>query len=199
MRKGSIMRTLLIGGALLCASMPVQAATIIVDATANSRNGGSAYNFGTVIAGRAITVTSSTDDLWSAGDLPRFSDGNGLVAPRFATGSDESGQPVGTQIGMNFGSYSFDGFSAPYGALVGRIGSTYQLLGANFSGTTWGTGNLELFYWDSNNGDNFGDIAFNVTVVPEPEVWALMILGFGVAGAALRRRKPRLAITPITA
>lgn len=31
------------------------------------------------------------------------------------------------------------------------------------------------------------------STVPEPGVWALMILGFGGAGAALRRRRPALA------
>ena len=30
-------------------------------------------------------------------------------------------------------------------------------------------------------------------IVPEPQTWALMIAGFGVAGAAMRRRKARIA------
>ena len=30
--------------------------------------------------------------------------------------------------------------------------------------------------------------------VPEPGVWALMILGFGAAGASLRRRRRRVAV-----
>lgn len=33
----------------------------------------------------------------------------------------------------------------------------------------------------------------SITTVPEPGAWALMILGFGAAGAALRRRRPILA------
>ncbi|HEY9235013.1 MULTISPECIES: PEPxxWA-CTERM sorting domain-containing protein [Phenylobacterium] len=53
----------------------------------------------------------------------------------------------------------------------------------------------------TNNGAATGDEAFNIgrvgvpmaSVVPEPAAWALMILGFGVAGASLRARR-RLAV-----
>lgn len=34
-----------------------------------------------------------------------------------------------------------------------------------------------------------GEIRGQLTFVPEPQAWALMILGFGMAGAALRRRR----------
>ncbi len=47
------------------------------------------------------------------------------------------------------------------------------------------------------NGPNFNtglsDIHFSGAAVPEPAGWALMILGFGSAGAMLRRRKLVLA------
>jgi len=40
-------------------------------------------------------------------------------------------------------------------------------------------------------GDYFGadDLTFDTAAVPEPASWALMIGGFGLAGAALRRRR----------
>lgn len=38
-------------------------------------------------------------------------------------------------------------------------------------------------------GLNFGPVTVNVAAVPEPSTWALMISGFGLAGAALRRRR----------
>jgi PEP-CTERM motif len=49
----------------------------------------------------------------------------------------------------------------------------------------------------TNNGSATGDLSFNsgrvgvpmASVVPEPGTWALMILGFGGAGAALRARR----------
>ncbi len=183
--------------ALALMASPAGAATFVVKAFDHSINGGGGTPLNTAISlttGQTLNVSSSTDDLWSAGALPRFSDANGLTGDRFASATDDSGQPVGNQIGANFGLPSFNGYTAPFGALVGRIGGVYQLIGANFSGPAWNTGTLELFYWDSNQGDNFGDIRFNISAVPEPASWALMIAGFALVGAASRRRQ-KVAVT----
>jgi hypothetical protein len=54
-------------------------------------------------------------------------------------------------------------------------------------------------YWFRFNG-NPGPVAYHVDLfspVPEPVEWALLITGFGLAGAALRRRSAR--ITPLAA
>lgn len=47
--------------------------------------------------------------------------------------------------------------------------------------------------WDS--GIDFGTLAWTgefgtAAIVPEPQSWALMVIGFGAMGVALRRRKP---------
>ncbi|QQV78733.1 PEP-CTERM sorting domain-containing protein [Sphingomonas aliaeris] len=39
------------------------------------------------------------------------------------------------------------------------------------------------------NGAYGGNIAFNAAAVPEPATWGLMVLGFGMIGAAARGRK----------
>ena len=76
---------------------------------------------------------------------PAIADGSGLVGDRFATALDDSGQPVGTQIGQSFGLTNMLGFDAPYGSLVGRFADgTFQLLGANSSGPAAGSGELTL-------------------------------------------------------
>ena len=188
MRKLAI---LLAGCALGAAAAPALAHDVVVDAHDNSSSGGTAVD-----TGMHFTVDSffdvfvSLDDLWSAGPLPRWSDANGLDGNLYASGSDESGQPNGTLIGIDFGPYSQDGFSAPYGALVGRINGQYKLLGTSFSGPAWATGNLELMYWDSNYSDNEGSITISVNpAVPEPASWAMMIGGLGLVGAAMRRRQ----------
>lgn len=179
------------------------AAVFIVDALADSADSGAGTGLSTVgvTAGDLLNVTVGLDDLWSAGALPRWSNADGLTGDRFATGTDESGEAAGTLIGSNFGLLMINGFSAPYGSLVGQIGtgpSSYRLLGTNFSGPAWDTGALTLFYWDTFTADNSGSVAADVVVrslsVPEPATWAVMITGFGLGGAVLRRRRALAAL-----
>jgi len=60
------------------------------------------------------------------------------------------------------------------------------------------TANVELINrnlaWQGNDF-TLDDISFNGAAVPEPATWALMIMGFGTAGAMLRRR--RLAVANV--
>jgi hypothetical protein len=197
-------KSLLAGAAFAVAlfARPASATTFMVQAQANSSSGGTALNTGINLnAGDFFTVSSSLDDLWSAGDLPRYSDANGLVANRYATPADDSGQATGTLIGADFGLWTQGGLSAPYGSLVGDIGGTYQVLGANYAGTAWNSGPLNLFYWDENSYDNFGAIKFDVSAargaVPEPSTWAMMLLGFGLVGGSVRsaRRQQKLNLS----
>jgi len=183
-----VVKSLLLAGTVLIASQ-ASAAVFVVDSAANSSTGGVGLETFAVAAGQTLRVSSSTNDLWSLGALPRFTDGNGLTGNRFATALDDSGQSVGTLIGRNFGLYTQAGYSAPYGALVGEIGGVFKLLGANGLHTAWGTGTLKLYNWDSNRNDNTGAISFKVAVVPEPGTWALLIAGFGLVGATLRQRR----------
>lgn len=45
------------------------------------------------------------------------------------------------------------------------------------------------------NGSTTGDFSFSIqSVVPEPASWAMMIIGFGFIGAAMRRRKQALPV-----
>src|SRR5262245_60758939 len=98
------------------------ARAVTVDAFANSSSGGSGEATGVVLtAGQAFTVTVALNDLWSAGALPRWSNADGLIVPLVATGSDESGETAGTVIGSIFPLWTQDGFTAPYGSLVGQI------------------------------------------------------------------------------
>ena len=177
-----------VAASLLLAGAANAGTVFNVDALADSWNSGAGAGLDTGIAltaGQALTVTAGVDDLWSAGALPRWSSANGLTGNLFATGTDESGEAAGTLIGQDFG--IFDGFA--YGELVGQIGGgAYFAVGTSFAGTANATGDLKLFYWDSNFADNSGSVAADVTLVPEPGSVALMLAGLGIVGGLARRR-----------
>lgn len=189
----------------LCVAMLVatpaisQAATYNVDALANSTTGGTGVAVGFTV-GDAFTVSVNPLDLWNAGALPRWSNANGLTgANLLATGGpdtngDNPGVAAGTIIGPGaFGNHSQGGLNAPFGALVGEWGNSlgsYFLIGTNYAGVATAS-TLNLYYFDSNNFDNTGSIVadINVTAVPEPETYAMMLAGLGLIGFSARRRK----------
>ena len=188
----------LLSMALLCAATASQAVPVFtVDAKLNSSTGGVGLSTVLLTVGQSFSVFSGINDLASAGPLPRFSDANGLTGPdRFANALDDSGQPVGTKIGTNFGLRTQGGLSAPFGALVGQINpGSFFFLGRAFSGPAPATGLLKLFYFDSNGADNTGSYNVSITnnvpstVVPEPETYALMLAGLTVMGFVTRRQR----------
>ena len=167
------------------------AQAVVVQAFTNSRSGGSGVSTGVLLtAGPDFTVDVDPHALWNAGALPRWSNADGLITKLYATGTDDSGQVAGTLIGDVFPLWSQGGLTTAFGTLVGRIGSgDFFAIGTHFSGPANATGELTFFYWDSNNGDNTQFVNANISAVPEPSTWAMMILGFaGVGFMAYRRR-----------
>lgn len=179
-------------GALL-APAAASAATFVVDATANSvlstpSTAGTGVSTGIMLtSGQTLSVWANASDLWSSGALPRWSNANGQIANLLATGTDDSGQTLGTLIGEATAAQTINGFTANVGALVGEIGGVYQTIGTGFQGAAWGTGELKLYYWDLYAADNSNSISV-AAAVPEPATWALMMAGFGILGFGLRRR-----------
>jgi hypothetical protein len=178
---------------LLGTAVSASAIPFTVDALANSSSGGSAANTVTLNAGDVFSISVAPTDLWSAGGLPRWSNANGLTGNLFATGSDESGQPAGTLIGQNFGTHTQGNLTAPFGALVGQIGSgDFFLVGTSFTGSATSSGVLRLYYWDANNFDNSEHVTIEATVrsaqVPDSGL-TIALLGSALVGlAALKRR-----------
>jgi hypothetical protein len=67
-------------------------------------------------------------------------------------------------------------------------------VGVNFSGTAYsinfgGTANFTAY-----DNVTFGSATPGTGAVPEPGTWAMMLLGFGAIGLAMRRRRARAAI-----
>lgn len=170
------------------------AATYTVKALENSTSGGVGLEVD-VFSGNSFSILVSTSDLWNAGDLPRWSNANGidgpdLIASGVADATGDNPAAEFTVIGRDiFGDYTQNGLTAPFGTLVGQFGSgNFFKIGTSYTGIA--TDNkLKLFYFDSNNGDNTGSVRVNVTAVPEPETYAMLLAGLGVIGFMARRRK----------
>ena len=189
----------LVVATLMTAPLSRAALTVDVYALNNSSSGGSPVSTISLTAGQLFTVTVNPNDLWNAGALPRWSNADGLTHNFYANGHDESGKAAGTLIGQNYGTWTQNGFTAPYGALVGKIGATYMLIG-----TTWinkpapASGTLQLMYWDSNNGDNTDKItAITATIIPVPEpstflAGALLALPLGLRAIRTLRNGRRV-------
>lgn len=60
-----------------------------------------------------------------------------------------------------------------------------------FGGATFAAGGVLANPTSAFGGDGFvgPNFSFSLAAVPEPTTWAMMILGFGVIGGAMRRRK----------
>jgi hypothetical protein len=170
---------------------------VVVEAFTNSSSGGTGSSTGVILSlGQDFTVTVDPNDLWNAGALPRWSNADGLTGTRLAVLGDDSGEAPGTLIGTDFGLWTQGTVSLPFGTLVGKIGGgEFFKIGTSFSGSANATGELTLYYWDSNFGDNTQFVTANISAVPEPSTWAMMILGFaGVGFLAYRRRNQATAL-----
>jgi PEP-CTERM motif len=163
-----------------------------VFAEANSSSGGVGLDTGIHFdVGDFFTVFVDPLDLWNAGDLPRWSNADGLTHDLFATGTDDSLQPFGTLIGQDFGTWSQNSLSLPFGTLVGSINGQFFAIGTSFVGVAPDSGNLLLYYWDSNFSDNTDSVrAFvDAAPVPEPGSVGLLIVGAGLLALARSRRR----------
>jgi PEP-CTERM motif len=189
MRKTWIVLAALVLTPALAAAVPIP---FVVRALENSTSGtGVGFDTGLLLnLGDVFSVEVDPNDLWSAGALPRWSNANGLTGPDLiATGADDSGEPIGTVIGSDiFGLHNQHGLSLPFGTLVGSIGGQFFAIGTSFLGPAPASGNLLLYYWDSNNSDNAEFVTAHVdTAVPEPGT--LLLVGSGLVGLARARRR----------
>lgn len=163
---------------------------------------------GAVVAGTSYTVTTTgISDLFNS-----FNGGQGLTftadgIPTYTFPAPYQGfNPAGSNNDPTSGLLCTGGVSALCGALIGAvvpaIGAapvSYFQLGANYTFTAATTGFLIGLVNDVsvvNAYNDNGPEGFTVTLstpnagaVPELSTWAMMIIGVGMVGAVLRRRR----------
>lgn len=167
-------------------------------------------DFGIVCSGSCVDLDGSTGPgsiqslasfAFNAGDTIRLTGSIG--------GSQRSGAFDNYSLGFQFGSsttmlnYGFN-FNAsdiivlPNTTTTG-VTTSSTIAGTNPFGTysiffTAGTAGTLKFKFGTTSADNVGPLLDNVKLsidarVPEPAAWAMMLAGFGLVGAAMRRRE----------
>jgi hypothetical protein len=137
----------------------------------------------------AATSTGAAGHIFLfASDTDFLSSGNFLLA----LGGTNSGDS-GSELGRAWGGSNDTVFS--FSPLIGQVGA---LTGANYSGSMSGpflagvspySLTIGVDIARSTAGTSTGDLNLQVSPVPEPSTWAMMILGFvGVGFMAYRRR-----------
>ena len=149
-------------------------------------------------------LTSSGSYAFNAGDRVGLSflfSGNqrGGAVDFFRTRFDFASTVAGVfgSESTTLGSQNYGAFNTS-GALridIFNIPSNFAMTDFEFYFIANNAGTVNFTFEDFGN-DNIGviidNVVLDVTGVPEPSVWAMMILGFGVVGAATRKRRAGL-------
>ena len=152
-------------------------------------------------------LTSSGSFAFNAGDRVALSylfSGNqrggatDFFRTRFNFTSPIAGATFGSES-TTFGSVNYGTFyNVPAFRLdIFNIPPSFGMTDMEFYFIAGSAGSVSFSFEDFGN-DNVGviidSVALDITAVPEPSTWAMLILGFGVIGAAARRRRAATAI-----
>jgi choice-of-anchor C domain-containing protein len=213
------MKRSIVLAALLCASVPMmaQAAELLTNGSFESGppapGGFATYGTGnTSITG--WTIAAGTVDhissYWTASDgvrsLDLTGDQPGTISQAFATLSgltyniafDLWANPAGGSypriVYANVGGSDIS-FSSPGGGSLAAPAWVRQ----TFSFVATGASTTLSFRADPASSASFygpalDNISATAAAVPEPATWAMMVVGFGLAGAGLRRRKAKMLV-----
>jgi hypothetical protein len=160
-------------------------------------------------AGAAGAVDYIYVGAWAVADGPLWSGGSaeslsGRQAAALIFGGNASDYAISTR-GSDVNTINFMAFLDGYGDtqyltnaqdqdFVGVFGDSYDDGFGNYSAYVFDHA-CGIHYCDNGGGENAINYAFRIDngAVPEPGAWALMILGFGAAGSALRSRRKAAA------
>lgn len=169
-------------------AVPAEAVTIgFEDGTVQGQSIQSEYESdGVIFSGATVLKTSE----YNSADYPTHSgnslvyDSDGDIRLFFSSFTFDLSAYATTATPLTMTVYGLDGVVLGSTVLAPNIGTTslisYQ--GQGIASALFSTGAVGNFTLD--------DISFgpSVSAAPEPASWAMMILGFGVIGVALRRR-----------
>ncbi len=158
-----------------------------------------------------VTGVLSSFTFWLNGTIQGVSGGVGTWNDTDLSYNTGNGSPMNLFLGSPFTASGETTVSPGISVTAGQLYVAYLTVFGNAGpdGTITfdlGTSNPDLGYFVFNNTDNpvgdsswnyfanFGNARFSATfdaqaAVPEPSTWALMILGFGAMGFAMRRRQ----------
>jgi hypothetical protein len=195
--------------ATLAAIAPAQGASLIVNGGFENPfgvtlGGGQFYNIGATVADFPIPANFGWSIPTGNIDLIRTDNYGAPFANSGLYRIDLNGY-TGGAISQSFNTVAGQIYSLKFDFTSnGSGGRANVLLGAlsaningnpaavtSFSRNFTGTGGLETLTISSLNGGTGGVVLDNISVsaVPEAATWAMLIAGFGMAGAAMRRRR----------
>lgn len=202
------LKTIGLGAAMAGALMATtaQAAIINIDATSTKTV---IYTFdpGTYLIQWVGTADGGLYNGWN----PSCASGDCASGWRdvFAASTDPSLHPSFTVFGIPGGTYSSAlAALAAFQASPTILSTDFDWNGSNYVPTPAGSINqpwlltvgssttVGFFIPEGTKEDNYGGVSLRFTAVPEPTTWAMMILGLGGVGVALRQRR-RLATVEV--
>ncbi len=126
----------------------------------------------------------------------RSTTSNPLVTFNFA------GSPAINEVRFHFDDSGAGGVFAPSGILIDGMSTSYvnggissSLLTVSLTGLSLTGGSHTIQFLNSPEWIFVSEVEFFGAAVPEPASWALMIAGFGLTGAATRRRARVRSVT----
>lgn len=166
-----------------------------VDATVDGSLDLSGLTRGSAVVLNRVGIASSPGYLGFGGDNVVLASYTGFTGGGFGTAATFT--PASTSPGTDF---AFDATASgqPLVLLPLQFSSGGTIAAQNtFAGSSLASLGLTAGrYVYRSSGDTITiNVADAATAVPEPAGWATMILGFGVVGSAIRRRRPRIGAT----